>query len=169
MSNLVYELIVAMDEMSGIGKNGVMPWYVPDDLKFFKSKTEHNIIIMGRKTFDSLPHKKPLKNRLHIVLTRKPTEECVPYSNVIYTDTIEWIHNFIPPAKYGTYLNENPIKYVVGGLEIYNLFFSQCRHLWITSISGVYDCDVFFTPPLDGMKREIIKKTSAYTVEHYTR
>jgi dihydrofolate reductase len=48
------EFILAMDEENGIGKNGKIPWCLPDDLRFFRKKTEHHIVIMGRKTFTPL-------------------------------------------------------------------------------------------------------------------
>jgi dihydrofolate reductase len=137
------EFIVAMDDKGGIAKGGKIPWHIPEDLKFFRGKTEHHIVIMGKKTFDSFPNKTPLKNRLHIVLTRKP-DQCIQHPNVIFTDTIDWISSFFPSKQHYSYLDENPKKYVIGGAEIYRLFFSQCRSGWVTYIKGDFDCDVFF-------------------------
>ncbi|MCL4415329.1 MAG: dihydrofolate reductase, partial [Actinobacteria bacterium] len=61
-------LIVAADEKNGIGKNGVMPWRIPADLQRFKELTLNHVLIMGRKTFDSIPG--PLANRINIIITR---------------------------------------------------------------------------------------------------
>lgn len=50
-----YNLIVALDNKNGIGKDNKIPWYIKEDLKFFKQKTLNNIVLMGRETYDSLP------------------------------------------------------------------------------------------------------------------
>ena len=62
-------LIVAMDENNLIGKNNYMPWDIPEDLKKFKEVTTDNIIIMGRKTFQSIG--RALPNRINLVLTKE--------------------------------------------------------------------------------------------------
>jgi hypothetical protein len=74
--DIPYELIVAMNEEGVIGITDAsgrqkIPWHLPEDLQHFKEKTSGHIVVMGRKTFDSLPNG-PLPNRLHIVLTRTP-------------------------------------------------------------------------------------------------
>ena len=61
-------LIVAMDSNNGIGKNGCIPWHVPEDLVHFKQYTNGKTVVMGRKTWESLPVK-PLPNRDNIFLT----------------------------------------------------------------------------------------------------
>ena len=63
-----FELVVAMDVDGCIGSNNTIPWSLPEDLKHFKELTENNIVIMGRKTFESLPNG-PLKNRMNIVIS----------------------------------------------------------------------------------------------------
>ena len=64
-------IIVAKSNNNVIGSNGSIPWNVPKDLKYFKELTEGNTVIMGRKTYESLPKdKKPLPNRINIVITR---------------------------------------------------------------------------------------------------
>ena len=106
----MFELIVAIDENCGISKDGRIPWHIPEDLHFFKTKTQHHIVIMGKKTFDSIG--KPLKNRLNIVLTRSPDEKPY-YSNVIYTDSPSWVESF-EPGEFD-FLDRNPIpKYYKG-------------------------------------------------------
>lgn len=62
-------LIVARDRNGAIGKEGDIPWYAPEDLQFFKRETLGGALIMGRKTWESLPVK-PLKNRLNLVVSR---------------------------------------------------------------------------------------------------
>ena len=67
--NVKLALIVARDRKGAIGKNGTLPWSLPDDLQLFKNITLDKPIIMGRKTWESLP-RKPLPGRQNIVLTR---------------------------------------------------------------------------------------------------
>ena len=69
MNQSKLSIIVAMDEKSGIGKNGKIPWHIPEDLKHFKQITSSHPVIMGRKTFESIG--KPLPNRTNIVVTRE--------------------------------------------------------------------------------------------------
>jgi dihydrofolate reductase len=65
-----FNLIVAFDNKRGIGKNGDIPWNIPEDLKYFSNVTKNSIVIMGRKTWDSIPIKhKPLKNRYNIIIS----------------------------------------------------------------------------------------------------
>ncbi len=66
----IYELIVAMTPAGVIGHNGTIPWHIPEDLEYFKKMTIGGIIVMGRKTFESLP--RILPNRIHVVITRTP-------------------------------------------------------------------------------------------------
>jgi dihydrofolate reductase len=68
---MTIEAIVAYDINRGISKNGSIPWNIKDDMKFFKNVTIKNVVIMGKNTFASLSYN-PLKDRLNIVITRKP-------------------------------------------------------------------------------------------------
>ena len=64
-------LIVAMDKNRGIGKNNDLMWHLPNDMRFFKETTAHQLVVMGRKNYDSIPEKyRPLPNRKNIILTR---------------------------------------------------------------------------------------------------
>ncbi|MEM9422743.1 MAG: dihydrofolate reductase, partial [Pseudomonadota bacterium] len=66
-------LIVGRSTNGAIGRDGDIPWHVPEDLKFFQRETMGGAIIMGRKTWESLPFK-PLKNRLNVVVSRGEVE-----------------------------------------------------------------------------------------------
>src|SRR5689334_2646075 len=78
----MFSTVIARDSKYGIAKDGKIPWYSKEDLLHFKSLTEGNIVIMGRKTFETL--KNPLKNRLNIVLSRKIKKESNNPDNVMY-------------------------------------------------------------------------------------
>ena len=82
------EAIVAVDLHNGIAKNGSIPWTSKKDMTHFYKKTTGNIVIMGRNTFFSIPEeRRPLKNRLNIVLTGQPhLYTDISNSNVIFTD-----------------------------------------------------------------------------------
>ena len=64
----MFEIITAIDQNNGIGKNNSIPWNLPKDLKHFKDITENSFVIMGRNTWNSLP-KKPLPNRINIIIS----------------------------------------------------------------------------------------------------
>ena len=64
------QIIVAADKHWAIGKDGDLLWHLPEDMKFFREKTTGNVVVMGRKTLDSFPGGKPLKNRVNLVLSR---------------------------------------------------------------------------------------------------
>ena len=68
-----FSIIIALNEKNGIGLNNEIPWKCPEDLRFFRQMTENNVVVMGRKTWESLPHR-PLKNRINIVLSRNQME-----------------------------------------------------------------------------------------------
>ena len=113
-------LIWAQDKNGGIGKDGQLPWHISEDLKNFKSLTLNSTIIMGRKTWDSLPIK-PLPKRKNIILSR--TKES---SRTIYK-TFEECMNKIKKQ------NLDKI-FVIGGRSIYQLFFNYADYLHITNV-----------------------------------
>jgi dihydrofolate reductase len=136
------ELIVAVDEKNGISKNNRIPWKCKEDMEWFKEKTEHNVVVMGKTTFLTLP-KGPLTNRLNIVFTRNPEvmRELFPnYENVLFTDNLHILNvRFEYP-----FLRPNYTTFVIGGKQIYNLFLPKVRVVWLTRILQDCGCDQFF-------------------------
>ena len=142
------ELIVALNQDGVIGINNKIPWYIPEDLQRFKKLTEGNIVIMGRKTYESLPpNQRPLKNRLNIVLSRQTNIYDFEYDNLIFT-TMENIYDiikeniFIEEEEGEGDDDEKEIKikikkkvFIIGGNEIYNLFIHQCSIIHITEVN----------------------------------
>ena len=124
-------LIVAIDGNNGIGFDNKMPWYIPEDLKYFKNITNGNIIIMGKNTYNAIG--KTLNNRINIIISHNPIENCITTDNI--DDTLE---------KY----NNNNI-YIIGGESIYKQFLKYCETLFITKILKTYKCDTFFPDYLD--------------------
>jgi dihydrofolate reductase len=151
------EAIVAFDIKKGISKNGTLPWNIQEDLQFFYNKTKCNVVIMGRNTYFSIPEsKRPLKNRLNIVLTREPNkydEITEQYKNVLFTDD-ENIHENILlfPRKYNdTYrvLDKFFKIFCIGGNEIYKKYIPLCKTIWVTKMKENYSCDLFFDYQLE--------------------
>ncbi len=136
------KMIWAQDSNCGIGKCGGIPWYCPEDLRYFKEKTTGNCVIMGRKTWDSLPNKvKPLPNRLNVVVSRTLIQSDFP-EGVLLAHSIE---HAIELAK----VECHEIAWFIGGGEMYKqamLFATECH---ITKIAGNFECDAF-APELMG-------------------
>ena len=80
-------LIVAVSENQVIGKYNDLVWHLPDDMNYFKKTTEAHYVIMGRKNFESIPHKyRPLPNRTNVIVTRQTSYEaegCVVVSSIV--------------------------------------------------------------------------------------
>lgn len=125
------ELIVACNENGLIGDGKTIPWYVPEDLKRFKELTSNHILVMGRKTYDSLPGSAPLPNRIHVVISRvfEPQvndDKTVYISHYIDAmNTLQKLRILYPHKK----------VYIIGGSQIYSLFFDQCIRFHITVVS----------------------------------
>ena len=138
---------VAYDSKNGIGKNNSIPWYLPEDLKYFSKLTKgtgNNAIIMGKNTWLSLP-KKPLKGRDNLILSR--TLEI--YENLPKNDLIKSFKQINDIIDFCYFQNYDEV-WVIGGSEIYSLFLNyyQIDKIYATIIDKDYECDVFF-PNID--------------------
>ena len=132
------EAIVAVDEEYGVAKNGKIPWKNKEDMNFFKQKTIGNIVIMGSKTLLSLPNQSPLGNRYNIILTNNKQdflEKYSSYSNICFSNYDELMY-------YISNVETDKTIYVIGGKQIYNLLFPICNKIWLSVITGNYDCDL---------------------------
>jgi len=118
-------IIVATDRNGVIAKNGELPWNCPEDLKFFKEKTIHRPIIMGRNTFESL-NLKPLPKRFNIVITKNPDV----WNKKHESDILKFVSHpctailasLVLPDKYDSPTDE---AFVIGGGEIYKWFLNS--------------------------------------------
>lgn len=115
-------LIAAMSSNEVIGIDNRLPWHIPKDLKWFKMNTMGGVLLMGRKTWDSLP-KKPLPNRTHIVLSRQAHES---QKNVI------WCQNFRDALRIACELDK--ILYVIGGEDIFIQAYPYADILLLTRV-----------------------------------
>lgn len=139
----VISIIVAMDEKGGIGKEGRIPWHFPDDLKRFKRVTTGHVVIMGRKTFESILNylDGPLPKRTNIVITRNK-DYVVP--GVHMENSLEGAINYAKQYETGEI-------FIIGGGQIFAEALPQTQKLYITHVAGDYKADTFF-PVLDYSK-----------------
>jgi len=124
-------IIVVIDKKNGIGKNNNLLCYLPADLKNFKNLTTGHSIIMGRKTFESLP-KGALPNRRNIVITNNKKFEAEN------TEIASSIENAINLCK-----NEEEF-FVIGGANIYKQFIEKTDYLYLTKVHETFEADTFF-------------------------
>ena len=145
-----FSIIVACDVDGGIGIENRIPWKISRDLGMFRrlttfgSKTSQtmpeveNVVIMGRNTWESLPAKvKPLQGRLNVVLSRSMYE--VP-EGVFLASSLD--DAFRKLSKYG----ETGQVFIIGGASLYAQAINHpdCEKIFLTEVSGEYDCDAFF-------------------------
>ena len=127
-------LIVAVDKNWAIGKDNKLLVSIPDDMKFFRETTTGKVVVMGRKTLESFPNGKPLKNRVNIVLTRDPNYEVKDAIIVHSKDELDK-----ELKKY----NQEDI-FVIGGESIYRLMLDDCQKAFVTYVDYAYDADTYF-------------------------
>ena len=141
-----FNIIVAVDEKNGIGKENTIPWKCKSDMKYFrettlKTKKEglKNIIVMGRKTYKSLPIK-PLPNRINIILSSTTKQEDYP-EDVILMSKLDDVLKY-----YNIHKKVLDKIWIIGGSKLYEDAYnhSVCRDIHITKIEGDYECDVRF-------------------------
>ena len=127
-------MVVAATENDVIGRDNGMPWHLPDDLKYFKSRTMGKPMLMGRKTFESIG--KPLPGRTSVVMTRDPDWK---HDGAIVVrsldEALKWAAN-------------EPELCAVGGAEIFRLAMPLAQRLFLTRIHANIEGDTFF-PKLD--------------------
>lgn len=127
-------LISAVAQNGVIGRDNDMPWHLPDDFAFFKRKTSHHPIIMGRKSLEALG--KPLPNRTNIVLTRNQDFRA---ENVTVMHTLDDAIDVAIAAP-----RKTDEIFVIGGAEIYAMALPIATTLYLTEIHQSYDGDTYF-------------------------
>ena len=133
------KLIAAIDNHWNIGKDGGLLVHIPQDMKFFREKTMGKVVVMGRKTLESFPGKKPLKGRTNIVLTAN--REYAAGNDVIL------VHDLAELAGVLSAYEQNNI-YVIGGGSIYRQLLPLCDTAYITKVHVSCSADTSF-PNLD--------------------
>lgn len=137
-------IIAAVAENGVIGRSGDLPWRLPDDLKQFKARTLGSPMIMGRKTFESLP--KLLPGRVHVVVTRNPRYEAEGAVVVHDLDAA-----LARAEASGT-------AYVIGGAELFRAALPRADFLVLTHVEAVVEGDTVF-PPVDWSQWRAVEET----------
>jgi len=133
------KLIVAVCENWGIGKDGDQPFYIPEDLQYFKTKTLGKIMVMGRVTLAALPGG-PLKRRTNIVLTR---DAGFVVEGAVTCNSLQDLMRHL--SQY-----DADDIFVIGGQQIYEQLLPHCNTAYVTKIFAAAPTDRFF-PNLDDM------------------
>ena len=148
-------IIVAIAENNAIGKDNNLLWRLPKDLARFKeiTSTESKTLIMGRKTFESLP--KVLPGRRHIILTKNPDFK-IEDQNVLIIHSLEELNLQInAPEEY----------FVIGGGEIYSLLLPYTSKMYITEVHKNFEAHAYF-PQFDKTNWEVVHRSQEYVDEN---
>ena len=125
-------IIVAKAKNNIIGKDNKLIWHLPADLKRFKQLTSGHVIIMGRKTFESLGTVLP--NRKHVVFTQNN-------DFVVDNENVEVVHSMLEIKEY---IDNDEENFVIGGAMIYNLLMPHVTKMYVTEINQDFEGDTFF-------------------------
>lgn len=139
MENIKLVHVVAMSQNRAIGKDNQLLWHIPADLQHFKRITQGGVIVMGRKTFESLPNLLP--NRTHIVITR----QSIDYEGA---ETAHSLQDAILLAKAYAHAKQQNKIFIIGGGEIYHQSLEMADVLEITEVDTVIEGDAFY-PDID--------------------
>jgi len=143
-------LIVAVSENGVIGKNNDLIWHLPNDIQFFKEKTLNHHVIMGRKNFESIPHKyRPLPKRTNIIITKQTN----------YTAKDCFVVNSISAALKIAAKNQDLEPFIIGGGQIYELALQKnlVDKIYLTKIHHYFKGDTFFSDLDTNKWKEIAK------------
>lgn len=140
MINLIVACCKTSSNQLGIGKNGRIPWFLQKELNYFQKMTKKHIVVMGRKTYQSIG--KCLPDRINIVISTtldikdihiKENEELILVSNINTLDKI--IYN---------YINTNRKVFIIGGEYLYNYYINKADNIILTDIDKTYECNSYF-------------------------
>lgn len=157
---MILSLIAAISSNSCIGNNGTLPWDLPEDMAHFRNMTKGKPVIMGRKTWESIPEKhRPLPKRTNVIITRQ-TDYPAP-EGVLVFDTID--------AAIDSQQNAEEVM-IIGGTQIYEQTIDCADRLYITHVDQHVDGDSFF-PEIDEANWNVLesKEGDGLTFVTYTR
>ncbi len=136
---MILSHIVAVSENEVIGQDNQLLWTIAEDLNYFKKRTTGKIMIMGRKTFDSL--KKPLPKRFHIVVSKQNIKS--EHESVHYVNSLSEAYSLADKMTLNNIWPEEVM--IVGGGQIYKESLKDADFLYITRIPGQYNGDTYYS------------------------
>ena len=177
-----------MSENRVIGRGNTIPWHLPEDFKWFKRMTAGHVVIMGRKTFESLG--KPLPNRINIVLSRHPgrlkrdfpklysgawiargkTAVPAPFQfplpklDTVTATDLRVVKHFLKLSP-----DDSPLDFFIcGGAQIYAQALPLCSDLYLTLVKRTVEGDAFFPPFEERFKLvEVVAENPEFNILHY--
>lgn len=154
MSAATFQAIAAMSLNRVIGNKNNIPWHLPEDFKWFKKTTMGHVLVMGRKTFNSIG--RPLPGRDTVVLTRNP-------ESIIGIPTFSSIEAFEQADEF-----QKRKIFICGGAEIYRQTLEKCSDLFLTLVKQKIDGDTFF-PDYESLfdTGTILHETEEFDIIHY--
>jgi len=148
-----------------IGRDGKLPWHLPEDLKFFKKTTQGHPVLMGRNTFDSIVAQlgKPLPGRRNIVLSKTMTSR----EGVEVIRDLSGLNELAGSREEGAE-PQSPCIYLIGGAQLYETLLPQCDELLLTCITAPHDGDTFF-PPFEHLfeLKEVLASGDGFEIRRY--
>ncbi|MGC6425136.1 MAG: dihydrofolate reductase [Lentimonas sp.] len=149
-----YKAIAAMAENRVIGNKGDIPWHLPEDFKWFKKTTMGDILVMGRKTYESIG--RPLPGRQTFVLSRQ-TREIPGVQSVTDLEMLD-------------HLDTDKTIWIAGGGEIYRQMLPHCESLYLTRVHRTVDGDARFPTFEDQFNlKDTILQNEDFTIEHWVK
>lgn len=150
-----FTAIAAMSENRVIGSGNRIPWHLPEDFRWFKKMTVGKVLLLGRKTFESIG--KPLPNRRTIVLTRHP-------------ERISGAEAISDLGQLDQVVGNAPEVMIGGGAEVYRQTLDRCSEIYLTRVKRTIEGDAFFPPFEDQFELvEQVADNPEFTIFHYRR
>ena len=145
---MTVSIIVAVSENGVIGKDNDLVWNLPTDMNFFKSKTEHHHVIMGRKNWDSIPQKwRPLPNRTNIVVSRQMD---------LKLEGAKVVNSIETALDTANQANDSE-TFIIGGGEIYRQAMKYVDKIYYTEVKATLEGDTWF-PELSGAEWQEVRR-----------
>lgn len=152
----VLKAIVAMASNRVIGRDGDLPWRLPEDLKWFKKLTVGHPIVMGRRTMESLPG--PLPKRRNIVISRSLEEAPEGFELVASCEEV------------GRFLAGEEVAFVIGGAQIYAEMIPHCEEVYLSFVYHPYEGDTRLEEFEDGFElEEVLHRDGEFELRRYAR
>lgn len=132
--------IAAIDDKHGLAAHSSIPWHLPEDLRYFRDQTRDGVVLMGRRTAESLKH--PLLNRRNVIASTTLTAPIPGFELV--PDAVAFLQ---------TAAQDNQNIWVIGGGELFASTLLLCDELYLTHVSGDFGCDTFFPEYANNFKQ----------------
>lgn len=148
----MWKMIASADKNWGIGEKNALLVQIPRDMQRFREKTMGQIVVMGRKTLESLPNGLPLAGRVNVILSSRPSYSV---KNAVVVHSIEELMTFLR--------EQEEEVYVIGGESIYKQLLPYCDTVLLTKINHTYSCDAYF-PNMDEQEEwELVSESEEHT------